>query len=193
MDKAVVGACYTSCEPGKAGTCGPDACDQLDRSGDVGFCRVSLGSDTNGAACQRADVGSSCAADLLCLNEGTADAPKRVCRQSCDGYAAEPGCPASTICLPFDGVCSDIAVATATRSKAALDKPCTDKPGGTLCGGTDGKGFRGICVDTSAKGEPACFQLVSSGGTCPAGTAILKLSEVFQGFDGEAVGICNGI
>jgi hypothetical protein len=127
-----------------------------------GYCK-HVGPSSLGQSCTVSDVGSGCAAGLMCAPAGFE--PQR-CRTSCNPYVANPGCSSQDRCL--HDYCVPPLMLT---SNASIDQPCNmNDTVGTACA-DDGKTYRGICYKALGTNDtPICRRICDPrGSACPTG------------------------
>jgi hypothetical protein len=172
-ENATIGACYPECVF-KGAPCAGGATCTVDIEGTSGFC-WGAGSAAEGQTCAAKALNTGCATGLVCATDQSAS----VCRNQCSYWSSVPGCPSGQHCA-LNGVCFKEA-----GDSAAIGGTCASgSTGGEPCG-SDGKGWRGACINTSGSTYTClktCRASVSSdctsGLTCQVGS-------------GAVVGVCN--
>ena len=127
------GACFTPCETGvcpEGFSCVASLCR---RAGDGG----------PGEACEGGSTWTSCRPDTLCF--------QGECRERCDYWSADPGCPAREACWnglalggADDSMCITPDSSVSGTDEAAVGEPCAEDHAYRDCG-NDGKAWRGSC------------------------------------------------
>jgi cysteine-rich repeat protein len=141
------GACYAPCNPSTPTDCAAgETCLQFGVSPEQGLC-YDLGAAAVGDACTVEDNSSSCAAGARC------SPAVEVCTNTCDFFAADPGCQDGTQCNLF-GVCEPLF----TADPAALGESCAATAEMAAGCAADGDAFRGICFSYSPVDPMTCSE-----------------------------------
>lgn len=142
------------------------------------FCMPVVSSGIDGECVTGGDVGpgeactfvndttwdSDCELGLRCFNDGSGG----ICMQTCDIFAASPGCPAQTHCGGGYNMCMPEEILTESGlDPALLGETCEVNPTALYCGGS---GQPGMCWDDDQDGpmESICYPLHSAPSECLA-------------------------
>lgn len=137
-----LGACYTRCQPFKAGDCADGrTCVQYGVSEHDGYC-LAAGEGDVGDTCKVRGASTSCAGEAVCW-EGT-------CRAQCGFFSGAPGCDADTCdvlghCMP-EAVGRDVALGEKCGASATLAQGCAK----------NGNRFDGICFSSRTEDPLIC-------------------------------------
>ena len=155
-----ISACYRTCATATPETCGEGRiCATNSVTGQAGICMLP-GDAVEGAPCALSAVSTGCAAGLGC--SAGAQIGETVCRKVCDPFAGLPGCAAGEACVP-----GATCIPDTLGDPAAVGQPCASGALALTACGSDGMGYRGMCVQDV--GGTLCRAICRPGGADCAG------------------------